>query len=67
MTPAEKRNALSDEIAYYRRCIPGRHAAQESARRIVRALENYPVMHDQIPYDVLGMVRREAKNLPPVE
>lgn len=67
MTPTELRQALNGEVAYWRRCIPGTDTSRKAAQAIVRALAAHVWLHDQVPFDVLGMVRREAQGLSPVE
>ena len=63
---AHVRTLLNEEMSYYRRCIPCRDAAQKSARRIMKLIELHPYLVDQIPFDRLGMIRRESENLSPI-
>lgn len=62
----EIRTAFSDALGYYRRVIPGTDTARKAAAAIVRALDAYPWLNDQIPFSVAAMARREAQGLPPV-
>lgn len=65
MTPAQIRMTLNETIDAWRRSMG--ETANANARLIVRAVETYPWLLDQVPNDVMGMCRRMAKGLSPVD
>jgi hypothetical protein len=60
MTPAQKRVALNELLDCFQRSWGGTKTTH--ANQVLAALKNDPWLKDQVPYDILGIIRDTSRD-----